>query len=88
MNLTNHKYLGDGVYASFDGYQIWLHVGSHTSDPVVALEPEVLKALNTYSQDLRGVTKQEADHKDTGGPDQGGEFVRGMPGHPDNDMGM
>lgn len=27
-------------------------------------------------------------YRDTGGPDQGGEFVRGMPGHPDNEMGM
>lgn len=42
------RYLGDGVYASFDGYQIWLHVGAHTNPPVVALEPEVLKALNDY----------------------------------------
>jgi hypothetical protein len=29
-----------------------------------------------------------APHRDTGGPDQGGEFTRGMPGHPDNEMGM
>jgi hypothetical protein len=32
--------------------------------------------------------RAEANHPDTGGPDQGGEFKRGMPGHPDNDMGM
>jgi hypothetical protein len=23
-NLTNQKYLGDVVYAGFDGYQVWL----------------------------------------------------------------
>jgi len=24
-------YLGDGVYASFDGYHIWLHLGAHNN---------------------------------------------------------
>ena len=42
------QYLGDGVYASFDGYQVWLHVGSHDAAPVVALEPELITAINTY----------------------------------------
>ena len=39
------RYIGDGVYASFDGYQIWLRVGSHTAPPLVAIEPEVLESL-------------------------------------------
>jgi hypothetical protein len=39
------KYLGDGVYASFDGYQLWLRVGSHDAPPVVALEPLVVSNL-------------------------------------------
>lgn len=47
------RYLGDGVYASFDGYQIWLHVGSHDTPPVVALEPRVLVSLNTYASDIK-----------------------------------
>lgn len=42
------EYLGDGVYASFDGYQVWLHVGSHENFPVVALEPEVITSLVNY----------------------------------------
>jgi hypothetical protein len=42
------EYLGDAVYASFDGYQVWLHVGRHDAEPVVALEPAVLDALNRY----------------------------------------
>jgi hypothetical protein len=45
-------YLGDGVYASFDGYQIWLHVGAHTASPVAALEPAVLDALNAYAKQV------------------------------------
>lgn len=47
------RYLGDGVYASFDGHHVWLHVGDHRNRPVVALEPEVLAALNDYDRDVR-----------------------------------
>jgi hypothetical protein len=46
-------YLGDGVYASHDGYQIWLHVGAHTAPAIVALEPQVLAALNEYARSIR-----------------------------------
>ena len=44
-------YLGDGVYASFDGFQIWLATGDD-SNKVVALEPEALKALNGYAKSI------------------------------------
>lgn len=40
-------YLGDGVYASFDGYQIWL-AANHHENKVVALEPAVMRALIAY----------------------------------------
>lgn len=43
------QYLGDGVYASFDGRHIWLHLGSHLAPPLVALESEVLEALFHYA---------------------------------------
>ena len=33
-------YLGDGVYASFDGYQIWLKTERETGWHAVALEPQ------------------------------------------------
>ena len=42
-------YLGDGVYASHDGYHVWLAVNHH-ENKVVALEPEVLKALVMYAR--------------------------------------
>ncbi len=38
------EHLGDGVYASFDGYQIWLAANDHRNK-VVALEPTVMRAL-------------------------------------------
>ena len=51
MNEEN-VYLGDGVYASFDGYQIWLAVNHHENKQV-ALEPRVVDALMAYSAQLR-----------------------------------
>lgn len=42
-------YLGDGVYASFDGYQIQLHLGAHTKPPLIALEPDVFFTLRSYA---------------------------------------
>jgi hypothetical protein len=47
-DLVDHEYLGDSVYASFDGFQVWLHLNSHHAPPVVALEPKVIEALNMY----------------------------------------
>ena len=39
------RYIGDGVYASFDGYHIWLK----TQDGMqIALEPEVYFNLLNY----------------------------------------
>lgn len=48
---TMKEYLGDGVTASFDGYQIWLEVGdSYWGIKRIALEPEVMAALLMYSK--------------------------------------
>ena len=47
------KYLGDGVYASFDGWHVWLHVGDHKNNPCVGLDPEVLANLFKYDKDVR-----------------------------------
>lgn len=45
-------YLGDGVYATCDGYHIFLHVYAHDNPPVVTLEPGVLAALNEYARSI------------------------------------
>lgn len=42
------KYLGDGVYASYDGYQIWLRTPREGGWHEIALEPPVLEALDEY----------------------------------------
>lgn len=52
-------YLGDGVYASFDGYQIWLAVNHHTNN-VVAIEPSVMESLMHYAAKVWGTPKEAA----------------------------
>lgn len=41
---TKKEYIGDGVYLSDDGYQLWLAVNS-PSNEVVALDPTVFLSL-------------------------------------------
>lgn len=43
------EYLGDGVYASFDGYQIIIDLRAQGSDQI-ALEPEVFRRLVQFSR--------------------------------------
>jgi sulfur transfer complex TusBCD TusB component (DsrH family) len=45
--MNDETYLGDGVYVSFDGYQIWLAVNHH-ENKVIALEPDVFARLCEY----------------------------------------
>ena len=46
--MSNIEHIGDGVYVSFDGYQIALRVNHHLNEPVVYLDPEVMKRLNEF----------------------------------------
>jgi hypothetical protein len=42
-----NEYLGDGVYASFDGYYIWL-AANHSDNKVIAIEPDIFEKLIQY----------------------------------------
>ena len=45
------SYLGDGVYAIFDGFGIWLHANDHKNPTDrIYLEPFVLQALVEFSK--------------------------------------
>lgn len=45
----NQTYLGDGVYAEFDGYQIWVWTSNGIeASPRIALEPAVIERLNEF----------------------------------------
>ena len=47
------EYLGDGVYASFDGHQIWLDTrASAHSDNKIALDSEVFFKLMAYQKKI------------------------------------
>lgn len=51
---TDQTYLGDGVYASFDGYQVWLRTQRGEAWHEIALEPPVLHLLQRYAERLTG----------------------------------
>jgi len=59
---SDHEYLGDGVYASFDGYQIWLAANDHRNI-VIALEPDVFEALVQYRDRLVRKYAEENTHE-------------------------
>lgn len=46
--MENETYLGDGLYASFDGYQFKLRAPGPVGDNVVYLEPGVLDSFTRY----------------------------------------
>lgn len=48
MKEIEDTYLGDGVYASFDGYSISLDLRGQDTTTKIALEPTVLQALDDY----------------------------------------
>jgi len=45
---TDRAYIGDGVYVSFDGWNIWLETERDDQLHSIAIEPPVLEALNDY----------------------------------------
>ena len=49
------EYLGDGVYASFDGYQIELKAEGDGVTNVIYLEPLVMSALMSFAEKAYGV---------------------------------
>lgn len=42
-------YLGDGLYARYDGWQLWLRAPREHGDHVVALEDVVFRALLEFA---------------------------------------
>ena len=42
-------YLGDGVYAEFDGFQVWIWTSDGLREsPRIALDPDVIEALGKF----------------------------------------
>ena len=51
--LKLKRYLGDGVYAGFDGYQIWVWAARDGREHAIAFEAETLASLAKYTADLK-----------------------------------
>jgi hypothetical protein len=51
---TTHdeSYLGDGLYATFDGWQVILRAPREGGDHWVALEPETFTALVRFAESI------------------------------------
>lgn len=53
MQRDEEFYLGDGLYASFDGYQICLRAPRELGSYCIYLEPAVLKTFLDYVARLK-----------------------------------
>jgi hypothetical protein len=58
INETKEQYIGDGVYATWDGYHVVLDMRGQrdSGEPLIAivLEPEVFDALIKFRQRMTG----------------------------------
>ena len=59
----NPLYLGDAVYAYFDGYGIELKLNHHASPCLIYLEPEVMEALIAFWKKATGAAESSAKTK-------------------------
>jgi len=68
--MENEVYLGDGLYAKFDGWNFWLRTRRETGDHYIALEPDVLASflefVRTARPDLRAIGGWTARASDNG----------------------
>jgi hypothetical protein len=46
--MDGEEYIGDGVYASFDGYQVWLRAERDGMQHRIAIEDQTWLALVSY----------------------------------------
>ena len=56
----DRQYIGDGVYAWFDGYQVWIYTsnGVEESKPI-ALDPLTMNSLINYANKHYGKVTSE-----------------------------
>ena len=59
----SERYLGDGLYASFDGFMFKLRAPRSDGDHWVGLEPDVYKALLEYREECFEKAKHEREAK-------------------------
>jgi hypothetical protein len=54
MSEREESYLGDGLYASFDGFMFTLRAPREDGDHWVALEPQVMEAFLAFVIEKQG----------------------------------
>ena len=53
LKLKLKRYIGDGVYAGFDGVHIWVWCDRDGHEHSVAFEPETMARLTEYVSQLK-----------------------------------
>lgn len=56
---TKTEYIGDGLYASFDGYQIRVYTQRGGVEQDIYLEPDVYQALVNYGNRCYKINKDK-----------------------------
>lgn len=56
---AKESYLGDGLYASFDGYMVTLRAPRESGDHWIGLEPHVLNSLLEYVNRIRAPSSDD-----------------------------
>ena len=64
MEFIHEDYLGDGVYALFDGYAIWLRAND-VNNPTdeICLEPQVIRSLYSFNEHCVSLIKSIQENK-------------------------
>ena len=52
-SIEREVYLGDGLYAKFDGWNFWLRAPRAGGDQHIAMEPEVLASFLEFVRKAR-----------------------------------
>jgi len=63
--VRREAYLGDGLYASFDGFMITLRAPRSGVDHWVGLEPAVLAEFLRFAEDVGAIKKNHEQRKRT-----------------------
>jgi hypothetical protein len=63
--MPKEEYLGDGLYASFDGFMFKLRAPRMDGDHAVFLEPAVLRNFDGYRKRVIEEMENERNRKDT-----------------------
>lgn len=56
--LIEDRYIGDGVYVSYDGYHIWLDTRAQEPVNRIAMEPAVWDQLIQYRRDVQAAIEE------------------------------